>query len=117
MTPQRLDQPRLIDAVHTLAAIDSDLAGIVDRHGPPPLWERQPGFETLVRIILEQQVSLASAVSAQHRLVRAAGAIDVDATTHAYITLASDASALDEFGAAAESPDVNVVRPGPQAIA
>ena len=78
MTPRRLDQPRLIDAVHALAAIDSDLAGIVDRHGPPPLWERRPGFETLVGIILEQQVSLASAESARQRLVRAAGAVDPD---------------------------------------
>lgn len=79
MTPRRLDQPRLIEAVHSLAAIDSDLAGIADRHGPPPLWERRPGFETLVGIILEQQVSLASAESARQRLVRAAGAVDPEA--------------------------------------
>jgi DNA-3-methyladenine glycosylase II len=32
----------------------------VSHHGAPPLWSRRPGFETLVRIILEQQVSLAS---------------------------------------------------------
>ena len=29
--------------------------------GPPPHWQRNPGFDTLVQIILEQQVSLHSA--------------------------------------------------------
>ncbi|MGH2476099.1 MAG: hypothetical protein ACRDIL_12630, partial [Candidatus Limnocylindrales bacterium] len=57
-TPPRLDVVRLRAAVDALATIDPDLAGIVDRQGPPPLWDRPPGFETLVRIILEQQVSL-----------------------------------------------------------
>ena len=32
---------------------------IVDRFGPPPLWDREPGFATLLHIVLEQQVSLA----------------------------------------------------------
>jgi hypothetical protein len=27
-------------------------------YGPPPLWPREPGFETLVLLMLEQQVSL-----------------------------------------------------------
>ena len=34
---------------------------LLDRHGPPPEWERPPGFRTLCRIILEQQVHLNSA--------------------------------------------------------
>ncbi len=55
-----------------LAARDPDLAAIVDRIGPPPLWDRRPGFATLVLIILEQQVSLASARAAFDRLVAAA---------------------------------------------
>jgi DNA-3-methyladenine glycosylase II len=74
-----LDEARLRDAVRELAAIDPDLAGIADRHGPPPLWARAPGFETLVRIVLEQQVSLASAEAAHGRLVRAAGAVEPEA--------------------------------------
>jgi DNA-3-methyladenine glycosylase II len=41
----------------------------VARHGPPPLWARPPGFGTLIHIILEQQVSLASARAAYDRLV------------------------------------------------
>jgi DNA-3-methyladenine glycosylase II len=51
-----------------LAARDRDLAWVVDRYGPPPMWARKPGFATLVRIILEQQVSLASARAAYQRL-------------------------------------------------
>ena len=71
-----LDATRLRVGVRELAAIDQDLAGIVERHGTPPMWSREPGFETLVRIILEQQVSLASAEAARGRLVAAAGAVD-----------------------------------------
>ena len=71
-----LDETSLHAAVRFLATVDPDLAGIVERHGPPPLWAREPGFETLVRIILEQQVSLASAEAARRRLVAAAGAIE-----------------------------------------
>jgi DNA-3-methyladenine glycosylase II len=41
---------------------------VVERFGPPPLWDRPPGFGTLVHIILEQQVSLASALAAFRRL-------------------------------------------------
>ncbi len=63
-----LDEASLQRGVEALAATDPDLAGIVDRHGSPPLWAREPGFETLVQIILEQQVSLQSAVAAVGRL-------------------------------------------------
>jgi DNA-3-methyladenine glycosylase II len=68
----RLTPDGLLDAVDELAARDPDLAGIVARHGPPPLWDREPGFATLIHTILEQQVSLASAQSAFDRLVAAA---------------------------------------------
>ena len=71
-----LDEAALADAVQALAAIDPDLAGIAERHGPPPLWARDPGFETLVRIILEQQISLASAEAAFRRLVLATGTVE-----------------------------------------
>ena len=68
----RLSAAGLIAAVDDLAARDADLAGIVARHGRPPLWDREPGFPTLVHLILEQQVSLASARSAFDRLVAVA---------------------------------------------
>ena len=48
--------------------LDVDLLLVVERHGPPPFWTREPGFPTLVLIILEQQVSLASARAAYARL-------------------------------------------------
>jgi DNA-3-methyladenine glycosylase II len=70
--PQPLNAARLASAVAELAARDPDLAGIVARHGPPPLWDRAAGFGTLVHIVLEQQVSLASARAAFDRLTAAA---------------------------------------------
>src|ERR1700744_4231951 len=51
-----------------LAQADTDLAAIIKAHGYPPLWSRSNSFETLVHIILEQQVSLASALSALNKL-------------------------------------------------
>jgi DNA-3-methyladenine glycosylase II len=51
-----------------LAAADPDLAAIINAHGYPPFWSRPNSFETLVHIILEQQVSLASALSALNKL-------------------------------------------------
>jgi len=63
-----LTRARLAAAVSELAARDPDLAGIVERFGTPPLWDRRPGFGTLLHIILEQQVSLSSAQAAFDRL-------------------------------------------------
>jgi DNA-3-methyladenine glycosylase II len=51
-----------------LAVIDPELAPIIQNHGYPPLWSRPNTFESLVHIILEQQVSLASALSALNKL-------------------------------------------------
>lgn len=59
-------------AVGILARADADLAAVVAEHGKPPLWARRPGFAALVRIILEQQVSLASARATFERLSAAA---------------------------------------------
>jgi DNA-3-methyladenine glycosylase II len=56
-------------ALADLTARDPRLARIVADFGPPPLWDREPGFPTLLRIILEQQVSLASARAAFDRLL------------------------------------------------
>ena len=52
----------------TLRAAVEELAAIFDQLGAPPLWAREPGFATLIHIILEQQVSLASARAAFERL-------------------------------------------------
>ncbi len=63
-----LDDANLLQGVAQLAARDVHLAAVVERFGLPPLWARPPGFGTLVYIILEQQVSLASARAAFTRL-------------------------------------------------
>src|SRR5438105_6241295 len=73
--PAALVSASLADGIRELTARDQDLAGLIDRFGRPPMWSRQPGFATLVRIILEQQVSLASAMAAYTRLAHAAGRV------------------------------------------
>jgi DNA-3-methyladenine glycosylase II len=51
-----------------LALTDVQLAAVITNHGYPPFWSRNNTFETLVHVILEQQVSLASALSALNKL-------------------------------------------------
>lgn len=68
MKHEILSESTLVEAAKQLARRDKDLASILERFGPPPLWARPPGFSTLVKIILEQQVSLASAASIFARL-------------------------------------------------
>lgn len=71
----RLDQASLEIACRELARIEPGFALVLERFGFPPLWEREPSFATLVHIILEQQVSLASALAAFKKLVGRIGAI------------------------------------------
>ena len=52
----------------TLASNCRHLGTVLKKHGPPPLWDREPGFATLLQIILEQQVSLASAKACYNKL-------------------------------------------------
>ena len=75
-----------------LSARDSDLARIYETLGAPPLWERAPGFPTLVYIILEQQVSLASARAAFDKLQAASGVI----TPESFLRF--DAAELNQIG-------------------
>ena len=63
-----LNQDVFTERVRVLAASDTHLAEVLQKYGRPPLWVREPGFPTLVYIILEQQVSLASAKAAFVRL-------------------------------------------------
>lgn len=58
-----------------LAEKDADLAFIFHTYGTPPLWKREAGFATLIHIILEQQVSLASALAAFNKLKTKLGEI------------------------------------------
>jgi len=63
-----LDRQSLAEACEKLAENDSDLALIFETYGTPPLWAREASFATLIHIILEQQVSLASADAAFNKL-------------------------------------------------
>lgn len=54
-------------AIGELIGKDADLARVVAEYGDPPFFSRPPGFQTLIHIILEQQVSLASAKAAFER--------------------------------------------------
>ncbi len=70
-----LNERKLISGCEKLAAQDEDLALIYTTYGKPPLWSREPNFATLIHIILEQQVSLASALSAFNKLQEKLGEI------------------------------------------
>jgi DNA-3-methyladenine glycosylase II len=70
-----LDEPALARAVRTLARAEPRFAHIVKRHGPPPLWPREPGFQTLVLLMLEQQVSLAQGRAMYGRIANATGTV------------------------------------------
>lgn len=61
----KIVKPEVIDY---LCATDPIFQQINLLCGPPPEWERSQGFETLCRIILEQQVSLESARAAYLKL-------------------------------------------------
>ena len=65
---ESLTDATLALAVRELAARDPALAAVVERFGLPPMWAREPGFPTLIYVMLEQQVSLASAKAAFDRL-------------------------------------------------
>jgi DNA-3-methyladenine glycosylase II len=83
---EKLDEVILRAAVDALAEHDPDLAAVVERHGRPPLWGRPPGYPTLLRIILEQQVSLASAKATYDKLTAAIG----EPTPETFLTLCDE---------------------------
>jgi DNA-3-methyladenine glycosylase II len=66
--PTYLDEEALARGLSYLSARDPDMARILKELGPPPMWEREAGFHTLLRIILEQKISLASAEAVYNRL-------------------------------------------------
>jgi DNA-3-methyladenine glycosylase II len=74
------------DICDALAATDTDLTAILNAHGYPPMWNRPNTFETLVHIILEQQVSLASALAALNKLRERLGQI----TPHGLLLLTDE---------------------------
>lgn len=70
-----LDKENFHQLCDLLAESDPDLAGVLNQYGYPPLWSRPNTFESLIHIILEQQVSLASALAAVNKLKEKIGEI------------------------------------------
>jgi DNA-3-methyladenine glycosylase II len=67
-----------LDEAAGLASDHRVFAELLDRNGPPPRWRRPPSFETITRLVLEQQVSLASANAAYNRLAAELGQVEPD---------------------------------------
>jgi DNA-3-methyladenine glycosylase II len=70
-----LDDRQIKQACVKLSREHPELAIVYNTCGPPPLWDRQPGFATLLQIILEQQVSLASAKACFDKLAAHLGEV------------------------------------------
>lgn len=68
-----LEAPRLKAALDALAVGDPELAAALARIGYPEPRVREPGFATLLRVIVAQQVSTASAAAIWRRLEAALG--------------------------------------------
>ncbi len=75
---QTLNQTNYSDLISLLTKRDADLARVVKTLGEPPIWIRPAGFSTLIHIILEQQVSISSALAAFERLRLRLGEITPD---------------------------------------
>jgi DNA-3-methyladenine glycosylase II len=78
-----LTEDALAKSARSLARRELRFRYVLKKHGIPPLWAREPGFATLIHLILEQQVSLASALAAFNRLKAALGEV----TPEAFLTL------------------------------
>src|SRR5262245_50697559 len=75
LVPRPLTDRSLKRAAKALADLDQHMAHVYKTYGPPPMWDREPGFATLLNIILEQQVSLASAKACFDKLQNHLGAV------------------------------------------
>lgn len=64
-----LNDASLAAAVQELIKQDEHLRAVYLQYGNPPLWAREHSFKTLLHIILEQQVSLASAKATLDKLI------------------------------------------------
>ncbi len=64
-----INEETIKEGITHLTRIDPHLRDVVSKYGSPPIWGRAPGFPSLLKIILEQQVSLASAQSTYDKLL------------------------------------------------
>jgi len=68
ITVPTITQSNLPTYIAHVAQSHATFKSIVDTYGNPPYWHREPGFTTLLQIILEQQVSIAAARAAYRKL-------------------------------------------------
>ena len=76
--PPRLDEEVQKQAISELIGIEPVFSEVVENYGLPPFWQREENFGSLIQIILEQQVSLASARAAYDRLSTVLGQVTPD---------------------------------------
>lgn len=84
-TPVTFHENNFRDFCDVLAKRDKDFKKILHHHSYPPMWTRPASFATLIHIVLEQQVSLASALAAFNKLKEKIGTV-----TPARLLLLSD---------------------------
>ncbi len=89
-------RPQPIEAMeagfHKVARLEPRFAAVLRRHGEPPSRKRPGGFETVLKIIVQQQVSLASADAIWRRLRTGLGNVNPAAV------LACDEDTLRAYG-------------------
>ena len=85
---RRLTRTSMKTALDALAAADRDLARIRETIGDPPLRTRSGGFPALLQIIVEQQLSVASARAIWGRIEGALGEV----TPEAYLALDAESA-------------------------
>lgn len=71
----QFDTKNFQDLCNLVCDKDAAFKTVIDLYGYPPVWKRKPGFASLILIILEQQVSLASARAAYNKLEQYIGVI------------------------------------------
>jgi DNA-3-methyladenine glycosylase II len=72
---ETFDQTNFHQLCDLAGSRDADLQGILNQYGYPPFWSRPNTFESLLHIILEQQVSLASALATLNKLKEKIGEV------------------------------------------
>jgi DNA-3-methyladenine glycosylase II len=97
--PLVLNKELLSKAVQQLTRDDPDLAVIINTYGMPVIKFRKQTFATLVYIILEQQVSLASAKAVYNKLLKSSNKF----TPELFLTFNDDE--LKRFGFSRQKAD------------
>lgn len=91
--PRPLDRERLASALSTIAQVDADVDRELARIGLPAPRVRPPGFATLLRVVVGQQLSVRAAAAIWRRLeARLGGSVDARSFS------ALDDAALREVG-------------------